>query len=68
MIETANDYLAPKRFGTVAYVCAIVHFLCGLAFTGVTVNLRASENGKFSCSVHDKASTTYQKKVHQACF
>ena len=67
MIDACKEYLAPKRFGIVAYVCVIVHFLCGSAFTIVVATLRASENGKFSCSVRDKASTTYQKKVDQAC-
>ena len=67
MMDTCKEFLAPKRFGIVAYVCVIVHFLCGLAFTVIVATLRANENGKFSCSVRDKASTTYQKKVDQAC-
>ena len=67
MLDTCKEYLAPKRFGVVVYVCLIVHFLCGVTCTVVVATLRASENGKFSCSVHEKASTTYQKKVDQAC-
>ena len=67
MLDTCKEYLTPKRFGIVAYVCVIVHFLCGLAFTVVVVTLRANENGKFSCSYSDEASITYQKKVDQAC-
>ena len=67
MLNTCKEYLALKRFSVSVYVCVIVHFLCGLALTVMVATLRGSENGKFSCSVHDKASTTYQKKVDQAC-
>ena len=68
MIDAVKDYLAPKRFGIVAYICVIVHFLCGLVFTAVTAALRASENGKFSCSVDAKSTATYKKQVDQVCF
>ena len=68
MIEAVKDYLAPKRFHIVAYVCVIVHFLCGSAFTVVTAVLRASENGKFSCFVDGQSTVTHKKQVDQACF
>ncbi|CAB3980977.1 NACHT, LRR and PYD domains-containing 14-like [Paramuricea clavata] len=68
MIDAVKDYLAPKRFGTIAYICVIVHFLCGLVFTAVTAALRASENGKFSSSVDAKSTATYKKQVDQVCF
>ena len=68
MIEAVKDFLVPKRFGIVAYVCVIVHFLCGLVFTAVTAALRSSENGKFSCSVGAKSTATYKKEVDQSCF
>ena len=68
MIDAVKDYLAPKRFGIVAYVCLIVHFLCGLAFTAVTGALRASEGEKFSCSVDAKSTDTYKTQVDQSCF
>ena len=64
----AKDYLAPKRFHIVSYVCAIVHFLCGSAFTVVTAVLRDGEKAKFSCSVDGKASTTHRIWVDRACF
>ena len=69
MIDTVKDYLVPKRFGIVGYVCVIVHFLCGLVFTAVAVAaaLRDSENGKFSCFVDAKSTATYKKQVDQAC-
>ena len=68
MIDAVKDYLAPKRFGIVAYICVIVHSLCGLVFTAVTAALRASENGKFSCSVDAKSTATYKKQIDQVCF
>ncbi|CAB4030353.1 Hypothetical predicted protein, partial [Paramuricea clavata] len=67
MIDAVKDYLVPKRFGIVGYVCVIVHFLCGLVFTAVAAALRDSENGKFSCSVDAKSTATYKKQVDQAC-
>ena len=68
MIDAVKDYLAWKRFGIVAYVCVILHLLCGTAFIAVTVALRASENGKFSCSVDPKSTATYKEQVDQSCF
>ena len=68
MIEAVKDFLVPKRFGVVAYICVIVHVLCGLVFTAVTAALRSSENGKFSCSVAAKSTATYKKQVDQSCF
>ena len=68
MIDAVKDYLAFKRFGIVAYLCIILHLLCGTAFIAVTVALRASENGKFSCSVDSKSTATYKKQVDQLCF
>jgi GTPase SAR1 family protein len=67
MIDAVKDYLVPKRFGIVGYVCVIVHFLCGLVFTAVAAALRDSENGKFSCFVDAKSTATYKKQVDQAC-
>jgi hypothetical protein len=69
MIDAVKDYLAPKRFGTVAYLCVIVHFLCGLALSAFTTFLRITENaGKFFCSVDAKSTATYKKQVDQVCF
>ena len=39
-----------------------------MVFTAVTAALRASENGKFSCSVDAKSTATYKKQVDQVCF
>jgi Leucine-rich repeat (LRR) protein len=67
MIDAVKDYLGAKRFGIVAYLCVIVHFLCGFALTAVAAALRDSENGKFSCSVDAESTATYKKQVDQAC-
>ncbi len=68
MIDAVKDYLAPKRFGVVAYVCVIVHFLCGLTFTAVTSALRAGEIGKFSCTIDTKSSAAYKNYVEKTCY
>ena len=68
MIDAFKDYLAPKRFGIVAYVCVIPHFLCEFVFTAVTGTLRASESGKFSCIVDAKSTATYKIQVDKSCF
>jgi Leucine-rich repeat (LRR) protein len=68
MIGAVKDFLAPKTFSIVAYICAIVYCLCGTVLTSVTVALRASENGTFSCFVDANSTATYKKQVDQACF
>ena len=68
MIDAVKDYLAPKRFGVVAYVCLIVHFLCGLTFTAVASALRAGEIGKFSCTIDTKSSAAYKTYVEKTCY
>ena len=68
MIDAFKDYLAPKRFGIVAYVSVIAHSLCGFVFTAVTGTLRASESGKFSCIVDAKSTATYKIQVDKSCF
>ena len=39
MIDAIKDYLTPKTFSIWAYVCSIVHFLCGLVITGIVIAL-----------------------------
>ena len=63
-----QQYLAPRRFGIVGYVCIIFHIFCGLVFAAVIIALRARENEKFSCSIYDKASSTFKTFVNKACF
>ena len=68
MIDAVKEYLAPKRFGVVAYVCLIVHFLTGLALITVTSTLRAGEFGKFSCRVDKGSTTVYKIYVEKTCY
>ena len=68
MVDAVKEYLAWNTFGTVAYVCVIVHLLLGSVLIAVTVGIRGSENGKFSCAVDPKRSATYKKQVDQSCF
>lgn len=68
MIDVIKDYLTPKRFGVVAYICLIVHFLCGLVFTAVTSSLRAGEFGKFSCTVDTESTILYKIYVEKTCY
>ena len=68
MIDAIKEYLAWNTFGTVAYVCVIVHLLLGSVLIAVTVGIRGSENGRFSCAVNPKRSATYKKQVDQSCF
>ena len=68
MIEAAK-FLAPKRFGVTAYVCLIVHFLCGLAFIGVTWELRKGEFAKFGCTADkQRAPAAYKSSVEKICY
>ncbi|CAB4022763.1 Hypothetical predicted protein, partial [Paramuricea clavata] len=66
--EAAAKFLAPKRFGVVAYVCLIVHCLCGLAFIGVTWELRKGEFAKFGCTADKQKATAYKSSVEKICF
>ena len=68
MIDGVKDYLVPKRFGVVAYICLIVHFLCGLTLTTVTSALRASEIGKFTCMIDKKTTAAYKAYIETTCY
>ena len=68
MIDAVKEYLAWNTFGTVAYVCVIVHLLLGSVLIAVTVGIRGSENGRFSCRVDANSTATYKKQVDQSCF
>ena len=68
MIDAVKEYLAPKRFGVVAYVCLIVHFLTGLTLITVTSALRAGEFGKFSCRVDKGSTAVYKQYVEKTCY
>ena len=68
MIDAAKDYLAPKTFGILAYVCSIVHVHCGLVFTGIAIALKEGEAEKFTCYVPPESTLIYKTQVDKACF
>ena len=68
MIDAVKDYLAPKTFGILAYVCSIVHVHCGLVFTGIAIALKEGEAEKFTCYVPSESTLIYKTQVDKACF
>ena len=68
MIDTVKDYLTPKTFGILAYVCSIIHVLCGLVFTGIAIALEEGEAEKFTCYVPPESTLIYKTQVDKACF
>ena len=67
MIDNIKDYISPKRFSILAYLCVIIHFLCGVIFTASTTALRLGETEKFSCAVDTKFAT-HKTYVEKTCF
>ena len=68
MFDTVKEHLTPKTFGIVAYICSIIRFLCGLAFTGIAIDLKDEEADKFTCYVSPKSTLIYKTQVDKACF
>ena len=68
MFDTVKEHLTPKTFGIVAYICSIIRFLCGLAFTGIAIDLKDKEADKFTCYVSSKSTLIYKTQVDKACF
>ena len=66
-MDTIKDYVFPKGFSILAYVCVIIHFHCGVILAAITTALRLGETEKFSCDVKTKFATrkTYAEKT---CF
>ena len=68
MIDAVKEYLAPKTFGILAYVCSIAHVHCGLVFTGIAIALKEGEAEKFTCYVPPESTLIYKTQVDKACF
>ena len=68
MLDTVKEHLTTKTFGIVAYICSFIHFLCGLAFTGIAIDLKDKEADKFTCYVSPKSTLIYKTQVDKACF
>ena len=67
-MDAVKDYLTPKTFGILAYVCSIVQVLCGVVFTAITAALKQGEAEKFTCYVPPKSTLIYKTQVSKACF
>ena len=59
MIDTLKDYVSPKRFSILAYICVILHLICGVILTVITTALRLGVTEKFSCAF----DTTYAQDI-----
>ena len=59
-----KDYVLLKTFGILAYVCSVIHILCGLVFTGVIIDLKNREAEKFICYGAPESKT----EVNKVCF
>ena len=68
MMDIVKDYLAPKTFSILVYVCSIVQVLCGVVFTGITTALKEGEAEKFTCYVPPESTLIYKTQVDKACF
>ena len=68
MFDTVKEHLTPKTFGIVAYICSIIRFLCGLAFTGIAIDLKDKAADKFTCYVPPKSTLIYKTQLDKACF
>ena len=67
-MDIVKDYLAPKTFSILVYVCSIVQVLCGVVFTGITTALKEGEAEKFTCYVPPESTLIYKTQVDKACF
>ena len=68
MIDAVKDLITPKTFSILAYVCTIVHTLCGVVFTGIAIALKEGEADKFTCYVPPESTLIYKTQVDRACF
>ena len=59
-----KDFILPKTFGILAYVCSTIHILCGLVFTGIIIDLKNREAEKFTCDAAVESTT----QVAEKCF
>ena len=67
MIPSIKNYLSPKRFSILAYVCVILHLICGVILIAITASLKQDRLEKFSCAV-DTTFATHKTYVEATCF
>ena len=68
MLDAVKDYLTPKTFGILIYICSIVHILYGLIFTAIIIALKEGEPAKFTCYVAVESTLVYKTQVDKACY
>ena len=67
MMDSIKDYLPPKRFSTLAYVCVILHLMCGAILIAITMDSKSDDMEKFSCAVNT-TFVTHKTYVEKTCF
>ena len=67
MMDSVKDYLPPKRFSTLAYVCVILHLMCGAILIAITMDSNSDDMEKFSCAVNTTFAT-HKTYVEKTCF
>ena len=67
MMDSIKDYLPRKRFSTLAYVCVILHLMCGAILIAITMDSKSDDMEKFSCAVNTTFAT-HKTYVEKTCF
>ena len=67
-MDSVKDYLTPKTFGILAYVCSIIHFLCGVVITSIAIDLNKGEVDKFNCNLGPEGTAAYKTQVDKSCY
>ena len=69
MMDSIKDYLHPKRFSTLAYVCVILHFMCGAILIAITMDSKSDDIWKSSVvqstQLLRRTRHTWRKRVFQ---
>ena len=67
-MDTVKEFLTPKRFGMLAYVCLIVYSIAGTALFGVALESRNAEFAKFGCDINKQSTAAYKASVEKTCY
>ena len=67
MMDSIKDFVSPKRFSILAYICVILHSICGVILIATTTALRLGETENFNCAV-DTTFATHKTYVEKTCF
>ena len=66
-MDSIRDFVSPKRLSISAYICVILHSLCGVILISITANLEKDQTEKFSCGV-DTTFATHKTYAEETCF